>query len=99
MNFEQLNEKILEWGEDKGILTQSDARTQLLKTMEELGELASGLLKGDRDLVIDSYGDIIVTLILGANMEGLDLVDCTEIAYNEISGRKGETVDGVFIKD
>jgi hypothetical protein len=30
---------------------------------------------------------------------GLNPTDCLEAAYNEIKNRKGNTVNGVFIKD
>lgn len=31
--------------------------------------------------------------------EGLDILECWELAYNEVAQRKGKTVNGVFIKN
>lgn len=30
---------------------------------------------------------------------GYDFVDCFELAYNEIKGRKGKWIDGSFVKE
>jgi hypothetical protein len=32
-------------------------------------------------------------------MQGMDLQDCLESAYNVIKNRTGKMVDGVFVKD
>jgi hypothetical protein len=47
----------------------------------------------------DGIGDCTVTLILAAEMAGLRFEDCLQAAYDEIKGRTGKMVDGVFIKD
>jgi NTP pyrophosphatase (non-canonical NTP hydrolase) len=47
----------------------------------------------------DALGDILVTIIIQAEMQGLKLVDCLESAYNIISQRTGKMVDGQFLKD
>ena len=47
----------------------------------------------------DAFGDTIVTLIILAGKYKINLIDCLELAYNEIKGRTGKTVGGTFIKD
>ncbi len=97
--FEDLRIKIIQWGEDKGITKHGNERNQILKTFEELGELVRAELKDDRDEIIDSLGDVLVTLILYAETKGLDIVDCLESAWNVIKDRTGKKVNGIFIKD
>lgn len=48
----------------------------------------------------DAYGDILVTLVMGAACADLDLVTCFEGAYQEIKDRKGRlTPEGIFVKE
>ena len=47
----------------------------------------------------DALGDIFVTIIIGAKLQGLSLEKCLESAYNIISKRTGKMVDGQFLKD
>ncbi len=99
MNFRALEKKVLEWSDEKGILANATPRDQLLKTMEELGELAGAIAKDNRNGVIDGFGDVLVTLIIGAELQGLNMEDCLEYAYNEIKNRTGTIQDGIFVKD
>ena len=92
--------EVLRWAENRQIIPNSTAMAQAIKTHEELGELMSALLRGNKIEAADAYGDILVTLIIGADLAGLDLVDCLNKAYNEIKNRKGRLrEDGVFIKE
>jgi NTP pyrophosphatase (non-canonical NTP hydrolase) len=99
VDFESLVEKVERWGWDKGILKASDSKTQLLKTMAELGELADATSKDIHDDKVDGVGDVLVTLILYCKLEGLDIRECLESAYNEIQSRNGSMKDGLFVKD
>lgn len=93
-----LIENIEQWSADKG-LNESDPNKQMLKVVEEIGELSQGLVKDNREQVIDSIGDAIVTLVILSQQLGLTLEQCTAYAYNEIKGRKGEMRNGSFIKE
>ena len=64
-----------------------------------MGELATSLLRDDRDGIIDGLGDVFVTLVILAQQQGLSLYDCVISAYSEIKDRKGQTVNNVFIKE
>jgi NTP pyrophosphatase (non-canonical NTP hydrolase) len=71
-----------------------------MKTMSELGELADATLKSDRAGVVDGIGDVIVTLVIYAALQGVKLEDCLASAYGEIKDRKGHlTPEGVFVKE
>jgi hypothetical protein len=61
---------ILDWAADRGILANSDPLSQILKTVEEMGELAKAVNKGDREGQIDGIGDVYVTLVLVNHMIG-----------------------------
>ena len=91
---------VLRWAEARKIIPNSTAMAQAIKTHEELGELLSALHRNNRHEVIDAYGDILVTLIIGADLAGVDLVDALNHAYDQIKHRKGTLrEDGVFVKD
>lgn len=99
-SFDVLTAAVLEWAYERGIVANSTAQTQLLKTMSELGELADALIKNDRAKIIDGYGDVLVTMIIGSRMAQIDLVTALHTAYLEIKDRKGTTNhNGVFVKN
>ena len=99
MNFEELVTATIAWADDRSLLEEGNANRQMLKVMEEVGELASGLAKKDRAAIVDGIGDSFVTLIILAAQLGLSPTQCLLEAYNEIANRKGKTIDGVFIKE
>jgi NTP pyrophosphatase (non-canonical NTP hydrolase) len=90
---------VRQWGQDKGIVFEGNETRQMLKTIEEAGELAAALTRGDRVAAADAYGDIIVTVIVGSACLGLRAEQCLEDALNVITKRKGQLLDGVFVKD
>jgi NTP pyrophosphatase (non-canonical NTP hydrolase) len=98
-NTDNLIENIRIWGFDKGITNKDNAKPQMLKSVEEMGELASSLLKDDAVGIKDGIGDVAVTLILLAETQGMRFQDCLEYAWNEIKDRKGKTENGVFKKE
>jgi NTP pyrophosphatase (non-canonical NTP hydrolase) len=101
-SFTELEEKVIQWARDRHIIPNSNPRVQLLKTMSELGELADALLKDDGDGVVDGIGDVLVTLILCANLydPAMSLRLCLEEAYKTIKDRKGRlTPEGIFVKE
>jgi len=92
-------QNVIDWAKEKGILEKSSPLKQHGKTQEEVDELKQALLSKDREEIIDAIGDITVTLIIQAELNGLDFEDCLESAYNVISKRTGEMIDGVFVKN
>lgn len=91
--------KVEEWASERGIDKPENATNQVMKAMEELGELSAGVNKLDREKQIDSLGDLQVVLIILAKQLGIDYIGALESAYDVIKNRTGKTVDGVFIKD
>lgn len=58
----------------------------------------SALARGGEHMLRHSIGYVVVTLIILAQQNEMDLCDCLQAAYDEIKGRKGKTVNGVFVK-
>ena len=98
-SYETLARKIINRFTGIGIVKSENAKTQFMKVVEELGELAEGINKGKPEEVKDSLGDVLVTLILLAEDLNLNLLDCLNSAWNEIKDRKGEVKDGSFVKE
>ena len=92
-----LTDLIEDWARNKE-LDQAQPEKQMLKLMEEVGELAQGLAKDNLDQVVDSIGDVYVVLTILSMQLGLDIRECVEEAYEEIKGRQGRMVNGVFVK-
>lgn len=98
--YRELEMKVIQWGEARGIVQNSNPKAQLEKTIEEVMELRDAIRMNDRDAMKDAYGDILVTLIMGCATTDIDLVSCLDLAYNEIKNRKGHlTPDGIFVKE
>jgi len=100
MTLEQLAHSIADWGMERGITINGDARTQTLKLMSEMGELADNIAKGRHQAAKDDIGDCIVVLIMIAELIESDIKECMEVAWEDIKERKGYlNENGVFIKE
>lgn len=115
MTFKKLNNNIVKWAKEKGILEKATPFSQHTKTLEEVEELGEALVAqqaGEKSFVNskgesvnteaeikDAIGDIIVTLIIQAKMQDVTIEECLESVYGIISKRTGKMVDGVFVKD
>lgn len=100
MSYSELELQIVRWAEARGIIQNSDAKTQLLKAVSEMGELADAVNKKDMAGIKDGVGDVLVCLINVCAILDISVTDCLSLAYNEIKDRKGFlTKEGVFIKE
>jgi len=115
MKYKELEKLVIEWAFNKGIIDKATPRAQADKTEEEVNELieavnaqknglesfinSKGKLVNTKEEIKDALGDILVTIIIGAELQGLQLEDCLESAYNVISKRTGKMIDGQFVKD
>lgn len=86
------------WAIHRG-LDKTNPDKQLIKLVDEVGELSEAHNKDWRDKQIDSIGDIFVVLTIYALQNDLHLDDCVKEAYNTIKDRSGKMIDGVFIKE
>jgi hypothetical protein len=110
MQYEQLKEKIVQWGKDRNIFEFSTSIKQLHKTQEELDETMNALVafadaKTEKEKqeamaeVIDGIGDMGVTLVMLCHKVDVDFVECLASAYDVIKDRKGVMRDGLFCKE
>jgi NTP pyrophosphatase (non-canonical NTP hydrolase) len=100
MSYKELEMKVIQWGEARGIVQNSTPEAQWGKTKEEVRELYEAIRINNRDEMKDAYGDILVTLIMGCACADIDLTECLALAYDEIKDRKGYlTPEGVFVKE
>jgi NTP pyrophosphatase (non-canonical NTP hydrolase) len=100
MSYADIEMKVVQWGEARGIVQNSTPAAQAIKTQEELDELLDAIRSGDRAAMADAYGDILVTLVMGCACADLDLITCFAGAYKEIKDRSGTMgADGIFYKD
>ncbi len=100
MSYLDIENKVIIWGRDRGIVQNSNPKAQARKTQEELNELFDAIYANDREAMIDAYGDLLVTLVMGCATADLDLVSCFKHAYEQIKDRKGHlTPEGIFVKE
>jgi NTP pyrophosphatase (non-canonical NTP hydrolase) len=113
--FNELNDLVIIWAEEKGIFEKATPLSQMKKTEEEIFELMEAITAQNANLetyvntkgkpvntkaeVKDGIGDSLVTLVIQAKMQGLTIEECLESAYNIISKRTGKMIDGQFVKD
>jgi NTP pyrophosphatase (non-canonical NTP hydrolase) len=90
---------IRDWADERGLYEHGDPKTQALKLVEEVGEIARAVLKDDIDEVIDGIGDCVVVLTNLAELTGTPIEVCIARAYDEIKNRKGKMDNGTFKKD
>ena len=98
ITVDQLVKQVEQWSKDKNLHNGNPDR-QALKFYEEAGEVGAALSRNKLDDLKDGIGDTVVTLIILAQQHGWSLQECLQYAYDEISKRKGRTINGTFIKE
>jgi len=93
----ELCSEVAAWHQDRNLVHGSTNQAQVVKLLEEAGELARAVARGED--VADAIGDMLVVLINIAERSELTLHECLHAAYTEIAPRRGRMVDGVFIKE
>ena len=88
---------IRQWHHDRNLIRGSTDKDQVLKLIQEMGELSDNCCKG-KDMQ-DDIGDMIVVLINIMERNGYTLDGCLAQAYGDIKDRKGKMVDGIFVKE
>ena len=100
MSYADIEIRIIQWAEARKIIPNSTPEVQLLKAISEMGELADATIKNDQEAIVDAVGDVMVCLINYCALQNINLVDCMEVAYDQIKNRKGTLLpNGVFRKD
>lgn len=72
--MDELIKRIEIWSIDRGLNNQ-DSGKQVLKLVEEFGELVQGHLKNNVDQIKDSIGDMMVVMIIFCQQENIKIKD------------------------
>lgn len=96
MSINELEAKVRSWAIIRE-LDKAEPSKQMLKLMEETGELAADLAKNRCPK--DSIGDCLVVLCILCLQLGFSIEEPLKEAYEEIANRKGVMKNGVFIKE
>ena len=94
----ELVKLVEEWAKEKR-LDKAEPEKQMLKVIEEVGEVGASLARNNENDLRDGIGDMVVTLIILAMQNNMDLYECLNQAYSEIKNRQGKMVNGVFVKE
>tara|TARA_R110002153_G_scaffold272535_2_gene441369 strand:- start:797 stop:1159 length:363 start_codon:yes stop_codon:yes gene_type:complete len=97
ISINMLVQRVVRWHLDRNLIEGATDKDQVLKLMQEVGELSDNVCKGQD--IRDDIGDIMVVLINIMARNGLTLEECLEVAYDDIKDRKGKMVDGIFVKE
>ena len=97
-NLENLEQAVLNWAEEKGILANGNPMAQSIKMLEEVQETMKAVHDNDMVEVKDGIGDVLVTAIILAKMYRMDSYECLNAAYNVIKYREGRMENGQFVK-
>jgi NTP pyrophosphatase (non-canonical NTP hydrolase) len=99
MNLTDEFKSIRDWANERGLYEKGDPKTQFIKLQEEVGELAQAILKDNEDEFEDAIGDCVVVLTNLAALKGFYIEDCINQSYEVITKRKGQVINGTFVKD
>ena len=92
-----LVEQVEQWHWDRNLIDGATDKDQVLKLIQEVGELSDNVCKGQD--IRDDVGDIMVVLINIMVRNQITLEECLQVAYDDIKNRKGRMVDGIFVKE
>ena len=90
-------DNVVQWHRDRNLIDGSTDKDQVLKLMQELGELSDSVCKG-KDIK-DDIGDMLVVMLNIVTRNGVTLSECLARAWDDIKDRKGKMVDGIFVKE
>ena len=98
--YAAIESDVIRWAEARRIIPNSTPQAQLIKAVSEMGELADATIKGNREDAMDAVGDVLVCLINYCALQDFNMVECLEMAYDQIKHRKGHLLpNGVFVKE
>ena len=95
--MDELVKKVEQWHYDRNLIDGATDKDQVLKLLQELGELSDNVCKGND--IRDDIGDMLVVMINILARNKLTLEERLEVAYDDIKDRKGRMVDGIFVKE
>lgn len=97
--FHDFQVKVLQWAQERKLLSEGTPRGQYEKLVEEVEELGEALDTSNHEATCDAIGDITVVLIILSYLGNTTITTCLSAAYNEIKNRTGQMIAGTFVKD
>lgn len=94
-----LEQMVVKWANDKGIMDNSTLECQIVKLSDEVDELSDEIAVDDQDAARMELGDVLVVSTILADMLGTTTETCLQLAYDKIIKRTGKMINGVFVKD
>ena len=79
-----LQQNIINWAKEKGI---DNPENQRLKVLEEIGEVAGAILKGNREEILMELGDVAVTIIIYHHLKGIETLLSEEPSHYAITNQ------------
>lgn len=101
MNINELNAHIIEWAKERELDTKGTVEAQAIKTVEELSELIKAICKDKKEDIIDSIGDVYVTLVIGNMLDennNLNLLqELMDILFDNEAIKRCKKLDKVYM--
>ena len=91
--------EIISFFEEKGLYAKTDEFKQFSKLEEETDELLEALQFKSKGEILAEAGDCYICLVNVLKCCGLTMEDAVNAAVDKVVSRKGEVVDGVFVKE
>jgi|TARA_R110000868_G_scaffold297520_2_gene557880 NTP pyrophosphatase (non-canonical NTP hydrolase) len=95
--MENLIKLVEQWHVDRNLIDGATDKDQVLKLLQEMGELSDNVCKG-KD-IRDDLGDMLVVMINIMKRNDISMEECLQVAYDDIKDRKGKMIDGIFVKE
>jgi len=95
--MQELIEKVEQWHVDRNLIDGANDKDQVLKLLQEMGELSDNVCKGND--IRDDLGDMLVVMINIMKRNNITMEECLQVAYDDIKDRKGKMIDGIFVKE
>jgi NTP pyrophosphatase (non-canonical NTP hydrolase) len=91
MEIKELQNKIIEWGKERGLLNTTDSTKQLLYCMSEFGEVCKAIAKEDMEELKDGIGDTFVTITLAMKIDD-EMFDLTNTEEQSCFSKKENAI-------
>lgn len=92
------NAEIIQFFKNKGLYENTNDLIQFDKLQEEVWELEQALCEKSKEEILSEAGDVYITLVNVLHCCGLELADAVDSATDKVVKRKGEVVNGKFVK-
>lgn len=96
--MQQLIKQIEQWAEERNLIKGSTPQKQMLKLMEEFGELCGGIAKNKPEVIKDSIGDcfVVITILMAQLGHPWSEEDCTWDLDDDTDKTDGTVFDEIM---